>query len=249
MVVEKVETAIRYIKEYLGNLAYQGHNVIHTVPIFTADSNSAYGLTSVAIQTVAKSPITMENCGHIRKSTDAPVVLILGTCGAKPLVLVPPKWNAGMAISGKGQGSLGTISLSKANFLEGVLLKRLAGINALTTIVPNFAGVIDGEWNFELTSWAKHMFRKNRECHWSFKGHSDGALHYLWEHYDGWNHHHENSHTNEKNGQYSIDCRTRNNLSIPTVYRPGVLQITLTGSSYLKITGQNVKETWRYVIS
>lgn len=244
MVVQKLETAISYIKDYLTDLSHHGHNVIHSVPLFTAGDHSSFGLTSVAHHIIAKSSITVDNCSHARKPHESPVILILGMCNFRELTFVPPQWNAGWVISGRGQSSLGTVCLSKSTFLEGVLLKRLATINSLTTIVPNFAGVIDGEWNFDLTTWAKHMFRKNRECHWTFTGHCDGALHYVWEHRDGWSHEHEGTSGAEKNGQYSIDCRTRNKLSIPTIYRPGLLEIVLHGESSLKISGKDANQSW-----
>lgn len=262
MVVNKLDTAIHYIKEYLGDLAHHGHNVIHSIPIFTGGSQSVFGLTSVTHHVVAKSTITVETCGHARKANEAPVILILGMCNFRELCFVPPKWISGWVISGRGQSSLGTVCLSKSVFLEGMLLKRLANINAITTIVPNFAGVIDGEWNFDLTTWAKHSFRKNRGCHWSHVGHCGGSLQYVWEHRDGWSHEHEGTSGDEKNGQYSIDCelyivftvcalticsqgRTRNELSIPTIYRPGVLEVTLHGKSSLKVSGKDVNQHWR----
>ena len=242
-----METAIRYIKEYLGDLAHHGHNVVHSVPLFTADCHSSFGLTSVAHHVTAKSKITIENCSHARKANEAPVVLILGMCGGHELTFVPPKWNAGWVVSGKSQGGLGTVCLSKSAFLESVLLKRLAGINAITTIVPNFAGVVDGKWNVDLTTWSKHKFRKSRECRWKYVGHSEGALQYVWEHRDGWSHEYEGTSHEVTGGQYTIDCRTRNALSIPTVYRPGVLEMTLKGESSLNISGKDSTQSWRYV--
>lgn len=208
MVVDKLETAIRYITTYLGHLAFHGHNIIHSIPIFNDHARSPFALTSVAHHVVTKSNITLSNCAHARKASESPVILILGMCGGRELTFVPPHWIPGWVIAGKGKkSSLGTICLSREAFLEGTLLRRLADINAMTTIVPNFAGVIDGEWNFDLTTWGAHSFRKNKVCKWVPEGSHDGCLKYIWEHRDGWSHEHEGSAGDEKNGKYSIECK------------------------------------------
>ncbi|KAG8800448.1 hypothetical protein FRC16_002842 [Serendipita sp. 398] len=163
--------------------------------------------------------------------------------------------------NGKSQSSLGTVCLSKAAFLEGCLLKNLERVNATTTIVPNFAGVIDGQWNFDLTTWATHAFRKNRACKWKVveccqhgekeckgakgcAGEAHGSLQYIWEHRDGWSHEHEGTSHDENDGQYSIDCRTRNRLTIPTTYRPGALEIKMKGESILTVAGKDECNEW-----
>ncbi|KAG8774937.1 hypothetical protein FRC15_000899 [Serendipita sp. 397] len=262
-VVDKLETAICYTRKYLVDLAHHGHNIIHTVPIFSASCKSLFGFTSVAHCIVAKEKVTVENCGHARKGSEAPAILIVGTCGGRQLTFVQPQWHAGLVIcgSGKSQSSLGTVCLSKAAFLEGCLLKNLERVNATTTIVPNFAGVIDGQWNFDLTTWATHAFRKNRACKWKVveccqhgekeckgakgcAGEAHGSLQYIWEHRDGWSHEHEGTSHDENDGQYSIDCRTRNRLTIPTTYRPGALEIKMKGESILTVAGKDECNEW-----
>lgn len=246
-VVDKLETAICYTKKYLAEMGHHGHNVIHTIPIFPGSAKSLFGLTSVAHCIVSKNKVTVETCGHARKASEAPVILIVGNCGGRALNFVPPEWNAGwvIAASKSSSSSLGTVCLAKSAFLEGCLLKNLEVINAQTTIVPNFAGVIDGQWNFELTTWAKHAFRKSRICKWKAVEKCDeGTLQYIWEHRDGWSHEHEGTAHDETDGEYSIDCRTRNKLTIPTVYRPGCLDIILTGESTLKVRGKEACNEW-----
>lgn len=207
MVVDKLETAIRYITTYLGHLAHHGHHIIHSVPLFDAHSKSAFGLTSVVHHVVTKHQITLSNCAHARKSAESPVILIMGMCGGRTLTFNPPHWGSGWVIAGKTTRSLGTICLSKEAFLEGTLLHHLADINAMTTIVPNFAGIIDGEWSFDLTTWAQHPFRKNKVCRWKQDKIQDGCLKYIWEHRQGWTHQHEGSDGNEQSGEYTIECK------------------------------------------
>jgi hypothetical protein len=132
----------------------------------------------------------------------------MGMCGGRDLTFVPLQWIPGWVIAGKGKkSSLGTICLSRESFLEGTLLHRLAEINGMTTIVPNFAGVIDGEWNFDLTTWCAHPIRKTKPCNWKPDGTHDGYLQYAWDHRDGWSHELEGSSGDKKKGEYSIACK------------------------------------------
>lgn len=207
LAVEKLNTAISYFHKYLGELAFHGHHIIHSVPLYQDDcsSNFQFGLSSVAHYISTKSNITAENCCHARKSVDAPVVLVLGMTGGRQLVFNPPKWGAGWVAGTKS--SLGTVCLSREAFLEGVLLKSLAKVNAMTTIVPNFAGVIDGKWNFDLTTWSQHQFRQSRECSWTQEASHDGCLYFVWEHRDLWAHEHDATYGVQRNGEHSLDCK------------------------------------------
>ncbi|KAG8805179.1 hypothetical protein FRC17_005690, partial [Serendipita sp. 399] len=71
-----------------------------------------------------------------------------------------------------------------------------------------------------------------------------GTLQFIWEHRDGWSHEHEGTSHDENDGQYSIDCRTRNRLDIPTTYRPGTLEIKLRGESILSVSGKDACNEW-----
>lgn len=195
-----MNTAIHFIKEYLCELAFSGHNIVHSVPIFLPGSCSSFGFTSVAHHIVTKSEITIQTCGHARK--ESPVILILGMCNFRPMTFVPPKWVAGWGGRSK---SLGSICLSRAAFLEGKLLRKLAHINAATTVVPQFHGVINGELDFHLTTWALDGRRKDKACNWKQVHGSENCLEFLWEHRDGWSHEHGST-ASERNGEYKIEC-------------------------------------------
>ncbi|KAJ7710708.1 hypothetical protein B0H17DRAFT_1223880 [Mycena rosella] len=232
--VLKLETVLQYTREYLEHLSHHGHNIVHSVPIFTAGADS-FGLTSVTYQVVTKTKVTIETCRHAIKESEAPVILILGMCGSRSMPTIRLQWFQGWVIP--GQKSLGSICLSKEMFLEGRLLKLLALVNKKTTIVPEWAGIVNGEWQYHLTILEKHSRRNNERGSWKFFKRSDKSLDYIWEHRDEWNHDskHEGFSGEEKHGEYSLSCRTKNMLSIPTYFRQGCLEITFQGVSTLKI--------------
>ncbi|KAJ7738254.1 hypothetical protein DFH07DRAFT_1064579 [Mycena maculata] len=238
--VLKLETVLQYTREYLEHLSHHGHNIIHSVPVFTTNTNS-FGLTSVMYQVVTKTKVTIETCRHAVKESEAPVILILGMCG-RPMPTIRLPWDQGWVIP--GQKSLGTICLSKERFLEGHLLQLLAALNRKTTIVPDWAGIVNGEWNHQLTTLENHPRRKNERGGWRLSKKSDKSLDYVWKHHEEWKHDskHEGFSGEERHGEYSISCYTENKLSIPTYYRQGCLEVILQGESTLKISNKNKQE-------
>ncbi|KAF7328255.1 hypothetical protein MVEN_02565400 [Mycena venus] len=232
--VLKLETVLQYTRDYLEHLSHNGHNIIHSVPVFTANANS-FGITSVTYQVVTKTKVTLETCRHTIKDSDGPVILILGMCGFRSMPTVRLQWFNGWVLS--GQKSLGSICLSREMFLEGRLLKLLALVNKKTTIVPEWAGIVNGDWDYELTILEKHSRRQNERGSWKFFARTDKSLDYIWDHHDEWKHDskHDGFSGEEKHGEYSVSCRTKNKLSIPTYFRQGCLEVTIQGESTLKI--------------
>ncbi|KAF7372492.1 SRCR domain-containing protein [Mycena venus] len=189
----------------------------------------------VTYQVVTKTKVTLETCRHTIKDSDGPVILILGMCGFRSMPTVRLQWFSGWVLS--GQKSLGSICLSREMFLEGRLLKLLALVNKKTTIVPEWAGIVNGDWDYELTILEKHSRRQNERGSWKFFGRTDKSLDYIWDHHDEWKHDskHDGFSGEEKHGEYSVSCRTKNKLSIPTYFRQGCLEVTIQGESTLKI--------------
>ncbi|KAJ7263473.1 hypothetical protein C8J57DRAFT_1629561 [Mycena rebaudengoi] len=241
--VLKLETVLQYAQEYLEHLSHHGHNIIHSIPVFTTKEDS-FGLTSITYQVVTKTKVTTETCRHSIKESEAPVILILGMCGFRSMPTIRLPWFQGWVIS--GQKNLGSICLSRETFLEGRLLNVLARVNKRTTIVPEWAGIANGEWKYELTTLEKHSRRNNERGSWKFLRRSDKSLDYIWEHHDEWKHDskHEGFSGGEKHGSYSLSCNTRNILSIPTYFRQGCLEITLQGESTLKIAKKQEELSW-----
>ncbi|KAJ7246223.1 hypothetical protein C8J57DRAFT_1678479 [Mycena rebaudengoi] len=241
--VLKLETVLQYAQEYLEHLSYHGHNIIHSVPVFTTKVDS-FGLTSITYQVVTKTKVTIETCRHSIKESETPVILILGMCGFRSMPTIRLSWFQGWVIP--GQKSLGTICLSRETFLEGRLLNLLALVNKKTTIVPEWAGISNGEWKYELTTLEKHSRRNNERGSWKFLKRSDKSRDYIWEHHDEWKHDskHEGFSGGEKHGSYSLSCHTTNMLSIPTYFRQGRLEITFQGESTLKIVKKQEDLSW-----
>ena len=109
-------------------------------------------------------------------------------------------------MTNRGDKTMGITCLSREAFLEGYVLRVLSKVNAISTVVPNFAGVIDGEWHCDLTTWDRHEYRKGKECRWKpLADSASGRVEYEWQHRDDWNHQHEGS-SDEKSGEYHLSC-------------------------------------------
>ncbi|KAJ7611201.1 hypothetical protein FB45DRAFT_1037536 [Roridomyces roridus] len=240
---QKLQTVIHYTQDYLEHLAHHGHNIIHSVPVFTAASNS-FALTSVTYQVVTKTQITIDTCRHAVPASEAPVILVLGMCGNRPLPSIRLPWFQGWVIP--GHQSLGTICLSRETFLEGRLLQHLARVNAKTTLVPEWAGITNGEWKYKLTTLEKHAHRKEERTSWKVANKTEKTREYVWEAHDEWNYDskHESFTGDDSHGKYTLSCRTKNTLSIPTYYRQGYLEITLHGESTLQISQHENANSW-----
>ncbi|KAJ7210092.1 hypothetical protein GGX14DRAFT_451427 [Mycena pura] len=243
--VLKLETVLHYTQEYLQELSHHGHHIIHSIPVFTAKTNtSSFGLTSVTYQLVTKSQVTIETCRRVVKASEAPVILVLGMFDFRTMPTVQLSWIQGWVIS--EPKCLGTICLSRDTFLERHLLKLLALLNKKTTLVPEWAGIVNGDWQYQITTLENHSRRKNDPNSWRFHKRADKSREYVWEHRDDWNHEskHEAITGEERTGAYCISCHTTNKLSIPTVYHQGSLEITLGGESTLKISKRTDGVSW-----
>lgn len=148
----------------------------------------------------------MQNCTHRHGSGEAPALLIYGMCGGRPMPSTLVQWLMGFIVSGGRRKALGTVSLSREVFLEGRMLHLLEAVNRRTTLVPKFAGVIDGKGHFDLCAWDEDQYRRGKKCAWKEvnTGKTD-ALEYVWEHRDEWSHEHEG--TDEQSGEYSLACK------------------------------------------
>ena len=201
-------------------LAQGGHHIIYSVPIYTAGSS---GFTNVACQVVGRDEYaTQATSLRYRKSADAPVILVLGVYGFRAIPETQFSWSSRWVMHPTSEKTLGTACLSRAAFLEGRVLNALAAVNAATTLVPQFAGVIDGEWHLQLTTWDQHEYRRHSECRWTrVQECADGYVEYEWQHRDDWAHQHEDTFGDEKSGEYRLSCK----LPFPTLYSSMELMI------------------------
>ncbi|KAJ6593574.1 hypothetical protein B0H19DRAFT_25714 [Mycena capillaripes] len=230
--VDRLESFIHYMRKYLSHLSSEGHSIIHSTPIFPLTHQ--FGLTAASFQVVSQTTVTVSNCMF---QQEPPVIMVVGmTCG-RPLPAQHIHWGSGWVVPGKSHG---TICLSSASFLESKLLTTLELVNRRTTVVPRFPLEHEEEWKVYLTTWDRHQHRKDKKCHWSKVEKSNSSwLEYGWEHRDEWSYEHEGTH---KASGFSVLCHTKNQLCIPTTYRPQATEIILRGESVLRLKSQNDKE-------
>ena len=81
--------------------------------------------------------------------------------------------------------TFGSVYLSKDAFLESRLLPLLERVNQKTTILPQFAGIVNNEWYFDIGAWEKDPHRFVQRCLWERNAESSGEkyLEYVWNHY------------------------------------------------------------------
>ncbi|KAJ6464047.1 hypothetical protein C8R45DRAFT_1220135 [Mycena sanguinolenta] len=234
--IDQLKSFIYFMRKYLIELSVSGHNIIHSIPIFP--DTHLFGLTSTSYQIVSKDVVTITNCMFER---EAPVLMIVGMMGGRPL---PPtetiSWGHGWVIPGKTL-SHGTMCLSREAFLEGKLLAALEVVNRRTTVVPRFPGEHEEEWKVHLTTWDNHRYRKNELCNWKRVPSSNPSwLEYAWEHRDDWTYEHDS--TRNKAFAFSVLCHTKNQLCVPTTYRPRSMEIIVRGESVLRLKRKDDKE-------
>lgn len=204
--VEKQVAIREFVQVYLKTLVRDGHHVIHSVPIFCPGVDLQFGLTSAEFKVITKTVVTVNNCRRAIPLADAPVILVLGMCGGRPMPPIDIKWLCAWIISTKSNKTIGTLGLSRETFLEGVLLKKLMFINKRTTIVPKMASVINGVWKFELSQWSDHSMLAGTDCRWKLASADNGKLVYGWEHRTAWSHEHEETSQDDRNGEYALSC-------------------------------------------
>ncbi|KAJ7731993.1 hypothetical protein B0H16DRAFT_1582407 [Mycena metata] len=236
--IERLKSFIHYMGKYLNVLSRGGHNIIHSIPIFP--HTHEFGLTSASFQVVSKSPVIVTNYMF---EHEVPVLMVVGmVCGRLlPVQTIP--WVGGWVFSGGRSKSHGTICLSRTAFLEKKLLATLELVNRRTTVIPRFPREGEDEWKVYLTTWADHPSRTHEECQWTKVENSNPSwLEYTWEHRDEWSYEHEG--TRHGASGYSVLCHTKNQLCIPTSYRPRSMEIMLRGESVLRLQGKEEKENW-----
>ncbi|KAF7366869.1 hypothetical protein MSAN_00945600 [Mycena sanguinolenta] len=235
LAIEQLKSFIHFMRKYLVKLSAAGLNIIHSIPIFPTHQH--FGLTSVSYQIVSKDVVTITNCMFER---EAPVLMVVGMTGGRPLPAATISWGHGWVIPGRTV-SHGTICLSSEAFLEGKLLSALEVVNRRTTVVPRFPGEHEEEWKVHLTTWDNHRYRKNELCNWKKVPSSNPSwLEYAWEHRDEWSYEHDS--TRNKAFAFSVLCHTKNQLCIPTTYRPRSMEIILRGESVLCVKRKHDEE-------
>lgn len=200
---------VNYARQYLHTLALGGYHIVHSVPVFSRGTSSTSPLTSVTCQVVSRHDIDVRNCLQRRKSADPPVIAVLGTCHNRPLSSSRLDADSLWVIRRRAQGLSGTACFSREAFLEGRVLHALSNINASTTLVANYVGVIEGEWQCDVSLWNAHEYRKGTESRWKLQADQPaGYITYEWQHRDDRAHKHEGSYDNNlaSEGESRLTC-------------------------------------------
>ncbi|KDQ52587.1 hypothetical protein JAAARDRAFT_702442 [Jaapia argillacea MUCL 33604] len=240
----RVKSAVHYIREhYFHHLTYHGHHILHSIPVWKADSRPpAMGLTDVTYQVYSKHIQNRYNCRHTSKSSEA-IIVVLGMINFQPLPSERLAYSTEWIVKNRGGFSPGTVCLSKKIFLEDRLLAILSKVNAETTIVPVFPDAEeDGEWQMELTTWGKR--RKNRVCKWEQVKDCESGMDFKWDHTDKWSHEHQGSVDDKNNGTYTVACQTKNVLHFPPTSKHGLLDIAVSGEVSVILAFKGTTKTW-----
>ncbi|KAF8183035.1 hypothetical protein K438DRAFT_1600129 [Mycena galopus ATCC 62051] len=229
---EMFRSFIHYMRKYLVDLSTGGYNIIHSTPIFP--QSYPFGFTDASFQIVSETVVNTANCMFQRQ---APVLIVYGMMGGRPMPAEVISWGRGWVVPGRTP-SHGTVVFSRSSFLEGKLLAMLEVVNRRTTVVPRFPGAHEEEWKVHLTTWDEHNYRKNERCNWKKVAKANpGWLEYAWEHRDEWTYEHDGTHNQAF--AYAVLCHTKNQLCIPTAYRPRSMEIILRGESVLRLKRKN----------
>ena len=262
--IEQVQAVVHYIQgHYLPHLSQSGLNIIHTVPVWKAKTSlTSVSLTTMHFHVYSKTEITRRNWAHVTASLE-PVIAVLGMTEFRPLPALRLEYSSGLIIRASRKISYGTVVISRSTFMEKRLLDILSLINARTTVIPLFSGVVDGVWQLQLTTWAEHQWRSTQKCKWEEVSECAGFMKFRWQHRDGWKYEHEGSGEID-NGTYSILCgsritcfrivhllirfvgSTRNYLELPTAARNRSMDIKLSGETDIEMSFKSAARQGRY---
>lgn len=239
-----LQAAIHYMKHhYFPVLVNHGHHVLHTIPVWGSRLDiPAYGLTSIRFQIYSKEKYTRHNCLNVSPFFQ-PVIMILGMCDFRDWPREHLEYSAEWVIAHE-RITHGTVAISRQRFFEECLLEKLAIVNKSTAIVPTFSGVESGEWQLEVATWLEHDRKRNSSVTWQLVKESHEAMEYKWEHGDEWTYEHHGMSRDTNNGIYWVRSHTRNDLTIPTSFKHGGLEIKLKGQVTLEIGFKSHEKQW-----
>ncbi|EMD39997.1 hypothetical protein CERSUDRAFT_112242 [Gelatoporia subvermispora B] len=242
--IEKVQAAVHYIQEhYFPLLMNSGLHVLYTIPVWTLREHiPTHALTVTLFHVYSQVTVTRHNCAHIAPSLE-PVLVILGMTGHRSLPALRLEFSSAWVARVNNGISYGTLAISRQIFMDR-FLELFADVNRHTTIVPVFGGIENDKWQLQLSTWAKHQFRKHSKCQWKVRSEREGFVKYAWEHRDVWRYEHEGSAGDIVNGVYSVISVTKNYMELPTAFRNRNLEIKIYGESQLELTfdgSKNVK--------
>jgi hypothetical protein len=262
--LQRLSVIVKSLHAYLAHLYTAGHHVIHSTPMFSLEDKSTLGLTSVAFQILSKTVVTRESVGRRHQ---APVILVCGMNQGRPLPSTRIEWSDEFITRSKRTSSYSKLCLSNDAFLSGYLMPLLTKINARTTIISRSTHVDDDDddMRVSLTMWGERRLRKRRGCNWTLKTPSrPDVLEFIWAHSSNRTVGNQVQGDDAIDDSFSVSCEhqddyfghaltqllraagdTQNQLLIPTIYRPGCLEITVRGDVMLRLEGAEDGLRWK----
>lgn len=249
--IDKVQAMITYVRDYyFKELMASGYHVLHTIPVWKKGSElPLYALTDLLFHVYCETEVTRQTFTSQSRSKE-PVMMIMGMTGNRPLPAVNLKLSANWIARAGRLCQFGTVCVSADILLKSRLLRLLSDVNAITTMIPVFAGVNGDNWNLELVPWYEHNLRRLQPS--TFVLCNDRSLQYAWYHQESWTYEHLGSMFSSKE-LYTVSCAwffalpvksylidavsgiTENFLEIPTTFKQGMTEIKLSGSVKLSV--------------
>ncbi|OBZ69011.1 hypothetical protein A0H81_11374 [Grifola frondosa] len=227
--IDKLQAVLHYIQdEYFPRLTQLGLHILYTLPIFSPGTPlPSCAITDMIFHIYSKTTVNRHNWVHVTTGSE-PIIVILGMTGGESFRSDHLEYSTGWVVRVNKGFSHGTVGISRHVFIVDRLLPLLSRINALTTIIPIFAGVERSAWGLKLTTWAKHDEKKTYSCDWDWRPGQDGSHSYIWEHRNDWKNEQEGS-GDVANGIYTVSCFTQNFLDLPTEFKRGIMEIRVRG--------------------
>ena len=198
------------VKDYLAKLADGGYNIIYSVPVrIQRGPNVSFAYTDVKYQVVTKDTITVQNALASRTVFESPVILICGMLNYRAMPATNVPWYDNWVIHSRKNKTFGSVYLSKEAFLESRLLPLLERINQKTTLLPQFTGIINDEWFFDVSNWEQDTYRSKQRCTWvkDAQSSNENYLEYTWNHNGELSQREKGTIGFEKNAESTLSCK------------------------------------------
>lgn len=203
-----------FVSRYMTAFVAARHHILYTIPVHSHQQmlekpgthSKAHAVTKLDFSIVpfSLSPFkgrTFQGlCGSTHHIVERNMIVFYGLIGDGKLEYRLKPGPYGVRFQRPSHGSL---LLSRHSFLESHLLKPLANVNALTTILCKFGSVEKTTWTLSLGVWSKLRDVSEDDCQWSNPYMSEeGELTYKWVDTEEWNY--EGGKNGIRVGKYTV---------------------------------------------
>lgn len=189
--------------------AFERANYHVIASILITEPNASDRLTSFKFQMVpfnhGKGKALLEGLfGRFRSVFDRNSIVLLAVKGEHTMPLGSVKPGANWVGGVNKESPHGTKCYSYSSFLKSILAS-LEKINRQTTLIAEFSGVEDGEWDLSLRTWSRHSAKSERRCAWRWAKSDDERLKFEWKNRDEWRYWHESHFSGQ--AAHIVDCK------------------------------------------